>query len=89
MRFRQRSVEVDAIQYTGDNLEEIVLLAGPNNFYELNSDEREHDSARAALFDEAHDQWMAVSINDWIVRCDGIVVVMSPHRFNKMFERMP
>ena len=62
-RFRKKPVVIDAVQWTGDNEEELVEFAGAN--FETVDDSPEWT---ARVFDKLHDSWIEARTGDWIVR---------------------
>jgi hypothetical protein len=67
--FRKRPIEVEALQWTGDNLPEMRSFAGDN--FEVRVDPGEHyPEATGRVFDHLHRTWIFVQTHDWVVR-DG------------------
>lgn len=61
---------VEAIRWTGDNLEELELWT-VGNFQELHPDDRancEDPAATAEVFDKLHSTWILVLPGQWIVK---------------------
>lgn len=69
-RFRTRIVEIEACQWTGDNLDELVdFTAG--NFAEIHEDDRPYTDDPAAtgeVYDKLHSTWILVLPGQWIVK---------------------
>lgn len=71
-RYRKRPVEVDTIQWTGDNEPEVqAFTGGPATFYALEPEDRENSDdpeVTAAVFDKLHSTWVGVKTGQHIVR---------------------
>ena len=67
MRFRSKPVEIEAIQFTGNNGEEVTEFA-ESNFYVLDEEAPEDPEATAAVFDKIHSTWILVYDTNWIIR---------------------
>jgi hypothetical protein len=69
-RFRKKPVEVDSVQWTGDNHAELDVFTG-GNFAVLTEEDRANcadPEATAQVFDVLHSTWVLVRDGDWIVR---------------------
>lgn len=67
-RFRKKPVEVTAVQWTGDNEDEIVAFAG-DLFHAVDPEDRGDDPDQtAAVMDALHNTWVRVYDGQWIVR---------------------
>ncbi|MFF7485609.1 hypothetical protein ACFZBC_08935 [Streptomyces luteogriseus] len=79
-RYRKRPVEVDTIQWTGDNETEVqAFTGGASKFYALDDADRENSDdpeATATVFDELHSTWVLVYTGQHIVR--GVKGEFSP-----------
>ncbi|MGW1497549.1 hypothetical protein ACWCQW_02975 [Streptomyces mirabilis] len=71
-RRRKKPVEVDTIQWTGDNEAAVQAFAGgASNFYALDAEDRENSDdpeATASVFDKLHSTWILVYTGQHIVR---------------------
>jgi hypothetical protein len=72
-RYRKRPVEVDTIQWTGDNEAEVqAFTGGADTFYALDDDDRaangDDPEATAAVYDRLHSTWVLVYTGQHIVR---------------------
>ncbi|WP_055696520.1 hypothetical protein [Streptomyces silaceus] len=71
-RRRKKPVEVDTLQWTGDNEAAVQdFVGGPAVFYALDDADRENSDdpeATAAVFDELHSTWVLVYTGQHIVR---------------------
>jgi hypothetical protein len=70
-RWRKRPVVVDAVQWTGDNLDEIYEFAGCENFDMLDEQDRancDDPEATASVFDKLHSTWVLVYTGQWVIR---------------------
>ena len=67
-RFRKKPVEIEAVQWNGDNFRAVHDFTG-EQFYTLGPDERDEDpDATAQVFDELHSTWVLVYDGDWIIK---------------------
>jgi hypothetical protein len=67
-RFRKRPVEVDAIQWTGDNLPAVQEFA-PSKLWPVDPEDRIEDpDITAQVYDELHSTWVGVKTGQWIIR---------------------
>lgn len=70
LRFRKRPVEVEAIQWTGDNYPAVNHFAA-SHFAVLDEQDRancDDPEATAQVFDVLHSTWILVYTGDWIIR---------------------
>ena len=67
-RFRKKPVEVEAVQWTGDNWY-FIREWTDNKFNVLYEEDRTDDpDATAEVLDGLHSTWVLVYDNDWIIR---------------------
>lgn len=67
-RYVKRPIEVEAVQWRGDNKAEIIEFAG-SVFHALDEDERTADlDATALVRDHLHNSWIFVYTGDWILK---------------------
>lgn len=69
-RYVSKRVEVDAIQWTGDN-EKAVQAFARDVFFTLSDDDRmnsDDPEATAQVFDRIHSTWVLVKTGQWIIR---------------------
>lgn len=70
MRYRSKPVEIEAIQFTGDNATEVYDFS-EGKFHVLDEEDREEcddPEATAEIFDELHSTWVLVYDTNWIIR---------------------
>jgi hypothetical protein len=63
--FRKRPVEIQAVQWTGDNETELAEFTGGR--FEATS-ERYDPELTAAVYDELHSSWVQLRTGDWVAR---------------------
>ncbi|MFG2277550.1 hypothetical protein ACGFNQ_02530 [Streptomyces asoensis] len=72
IRRRKKPVEVDTIQWTGDNETDVqAFTGGASHFYALDNDDRENSDdpeATATVYDKLHSTWVLVYTGQHIVR---------------------
>ncbi|MFJ5638685.1 hypothetical protein [Streptomyces sp. NPDC093223] len=72
VRYRKRPIEVDTIQWTGDNESAVqAFVGGPSHFYALSPEDREGSDdpeATATVYDKLHSTWVLVYTGQHIVR---------------------
>jgi hypothetical protein len=69
--YRQRGVLIDAVQFTGRNVGEVVAFAGGDDRFHLLDAEDDHrcdPQASAEVWDCEHGRWVPVRRGDWVVR---------------------
>ena len=67
-KFRTKPVEIEAILFTGDNVQEIHEWS-EGQFMYLDEDDRVEDpEATAAIFDFLHSTWILVKPGQWIIK---------------------
>ena len=94
-RFRKKPVEVDAVQWTGANAQEVNLFArGSGPGFDVLSDMDRGNcndpEATAQVFDVLHSTWVLVYTGDWIIR--GVKNELYPCRdevFQETYEPVP
>lgn len=68
MKYRTKPVTVTAVQWTGDNTEDVQHLAG-DLFQPLLVAMPVNDTMfTARVYDALHDEWIKVATGQWIVR---------------------
>lgn len=66
--FRKRPIEVQAVQWTGDNEAEVSNFAGLY-FAPVDVEDRGEDpDITAQVFDQLHSTWVGVKTGQWIIR---------------------
>ncbi len=70
--FRKRPVEVTAVEWSGNNFDEVTALTGPTNFDTVEPEDRGDDpEITAQVFDKLPSTWVGVKTGQWIIR--GVV----------------
>lgn len=71
-RFRKKPVEIEAIQFVMQNLEEIRQFVGTRDNGEcrflLDGEITGRFELDAGVYDELHNTWVGVSLGDWIIK---------------------
>jgi hypothetical protein len=66
--FRKKPVEVQAVQWTGDNAAEMDTFTG-NRWASVAPEDRDGDTHRTgAVYDELHRTWVGVYTGQWVIR---------------------
>jgi hypothetical protein len=68
---RQKPVEVQAIQWTGDNADEVFEFTGCSHFDVLEESDRANSDdpdCSAAVFNKIHSTWIPLKDGQWIIR---------------------
>jgi hypothetical protein len=88
-RFRRTSVDVDAVQWTGHNLDACTAVAG-NDFHILDEEYRYDDpEADGELLETRNSRWVLLRHGDWIVRRGDQLAKVSAEEFAATFEAVP
>lgn len=92
-RWRKKPVTVDAVQWTGVNLAEVINLTGPTNFDKLSEEDRlncDDPDATAQVFDKLHSTWVLVFDGQWIIKgVKGEFYPCAPDVFAETYEPAP
>lgn len=70
VRFRKKPVEIEAVQFTGDNIEEIAQLAG----FDLTAEDPDRsgaflsdDNPPALVLQTIHGEFACARVGDWVI----------------------
>jgi len=87
-RYRKKPVEVEAMQWTGDNEADIQAWAGPDNFYELDPEDRNDDPETTAAVRVAANgnTELCVLTGEWILRDKSGFYPCNAERFAETYE---
>lgn len=68
--FRKKPVEIQAVQWTGDNEDEIqAWTGGAIGFHKIDPGEHvDNPDATAALYVAANSIWLAIETGEWVIR---------------------
>lgn len=70
-RWRKKPIEVEAVQWTGENIDAMFEFAGCDKFDLLDEQQRrdcDDPEATAAVFDILHSTWVLVLDGQWIIK---------------------
>jgi hypothetical protein len=88
-KFRKKPVEVEAVQWTGDNAADLNHFAA-SHFDVLNEQDRancDDPEATAQIYDALHSTWVLVYTSDWIIRgIKGEFYPCRPDVFDATYE---
>jgi hypothetical protein len=85
-RFRHRTAEVEAVQWTGSNAEQMRAFCGPD-FDEIDPEDRgENPDATAAVRESAHGEWRGLEPGWWAVKIGDQLYEESDADFKASFE---
>jgi hypothetical protein len=86
-RYRNRTAEVEAVQWTGDNADALIAFCGPFDFQMIDPEDRTEDpDATAAFRESAHGTWRELKPGDWVVRRDRDWFEVSAADFANLYE---
>ncbi|MFJ8538138.1 hypothetical protein [Streptomyces sp. NPDC093591] len=92
-RYRKKPVEVDTIQWTGDNEAEVqAFTGGASQFYALDEADRANSDdpeATATVYDRLHSTWILVYTGQHVVRgVKGEFYPIAPDVLAETYERV-
>jgi hypothetical protein len=88
-RYRHRTTEVEAVQWTGSNADQLRAFAGAD-FDEIELDDRVEDPDQTAAVREAdHGTWRGLKPGDWVVKLEGGLYEFSAADFASQYEAAP
>jgi hypothetical protein len=88
-RFRKRPVEIEAVQFTGSNEDEVVAFAGGAALFGMTDPEDRGDDPEviASVYDKLHSTWVGVKAGQWIIRgVQGELYPCDPTVFEQTYE---
>lgn len=98
MRFKTKPFEIEAVQFDGENFEEVLEFTGyrrPDtwdipNFCPAGTYQRWDDpEITAEVYDKLHSSWVGVKDNQWIIRGQkGEYYPCDPEIFEAKYERV-
>lgn len=84
--YLSKVVEVEAVQYTGDNYQEMKEFAG-DNISEIDAQDRGDDpDCDLELLSSAHSNWIHIYKDDWVMRRDGNYSRVNNDTFQQNYE---
>lgn len=88
-RYRKIPVEIDAVQFTGDNVHQVRAELGAA-FYLLDGPPRytlDGKEIVAEVYDRLHDTWVGVGLNHWVIKgVQGECYPVEPDVFQNTYE---
>jgi hypothetical protein len=88
-RFRHRTTEIEAVQWTGSNADALRAFCGPD-FDEIEPEDRtENPDASAAVRESKHGTWRGLEPGYWVVKIGEEFYEESPADFAAQFEPVP
>lgn len=89
-RFRKRPVEVEAIQWTGDNEAELDAFTC-GQFQALDPEDRSDDpDMTGSVFDKLHSTWVGVYTGQWVIKgVKGEFYPIAPDVLAETYEPWP
>jgi hypothetical protein len=86
-RYRHRTAEVEAVQWTGSNADTLSAFCSPFNFQTIDPEDRIEDPDQtAAVRESEHGTWRGLAPGDWVVKHGGDYFECSAADFAKLYE---
>lgn len=87
--YRKRPIELQAIQWTGENEAEIQAWTGRSIFYKLDVEDRgENPDATATLYVAANSVWLGLEPGEWILKDSKGFYPCKPDVFAETYEEV-
>lgn len=87
-RYRSKSVEVDAIQWTGSNVDAMIAFAA-YDFQTVDPQDRDDDpDMTASVLEGTHSTWVPLYDGTWVVRDEDGLHAVAEDDFAKTYEPM-
>lgn len=85
-RYRNRAEEIEAVQWTGDNAEQLRAFCGPD-FDEIDPEDRAEDPDQtAAVRTHPHGGWLGLEPGDWVLKYPDHFTATSDEAFRAVWE---
>ncbi|MBA4865955.1 hypothetical protein H1V43_32345 [Streptomyces sp. PSKA54] len=89
-RYRNKTAEIDAVQWTGHNADELSAFCSPFDFQLIDPEDRVEDpDETAAVRESEHGTWRGLTPGDWVVRRGEDLFECSAADFAKLYEPVP
>ncbi|MFF4834064.1 hypothetical protein [Streptomyces sp. NPDC001315] len=88
LRYRQRPIECDAIQWTGSNADALRAFAGPD-FDTIDPEDRIDDPDQDAQLLVEASHWVGIRPTDWVLKFEGYFVAKRDETFRAVWEPVP
>ncbi|KIF67589.1 hypothetical protein HY68_01405 [Streptomyces sp. AcH 505] len=86
--YRRRPIEMEAVQWTGDNTAEMTAFAG-TCFAEVPAEDRGDDPDETAqLLESTHSSWVGLLVGDWVGKVDGGFHLFSAETMAAGYDRV-
>lgn len=90
-RYKSKPTEIDAVLFTGDNVEELqqfCLVDSPSFFQSVDVEDRDDDPEIVAqVWDKLHSTWVGVKAGQYIIKgTKGEFYPCDPEVFNGKYE---
>lgn len=67
-KFRKKPVEIEAVQWTGHNADEVEAFA-PGKWWTVEPEDAVEDpDITAEVYDELHSTWVGMKTGQWVIR---------------------
>jgi hypothetical protein len=66
VKFRKKPIEITAVQWTGDNADQLAEFTGGR--FEPADDSWDEPEITGCVYDELHSTWVGLRIGDWVLR---------------------
>lgn len=87
--YRKKSVTIEAVRWTGDNVAELTAFAGAY-FDVIRPEDRAEDPDKTAqVYDILHNTWVGVYDNQWVIcGVKGEYYPCDPAAFEETYEKV-
>jgi hypothetical protein len=77
MKYRKKPIVIEAVQFTGDNFQEVIQFTGTSRLFRPVPEERLRETKQhfpyeagvlAEVYDYLHETWVGVKANQWIIK---------------------
>lgn len=89
MRYQTKPFQIDAVQWTGTNVDELAAFAG-SNFRQIPEDARTYPTGSAEILDYIQSTWILVFDGNWIIKgSKGEFYPCDDEVFRSKYEPVP
>jgi hypothetical protein len=93
MKYRKKPVVIEAVQFDGNNIEELqefCMVNAPSFFQAVDEEDRDDDpEITAQVWDKLHSTWVGVKDGQWIIKgIQGEFYPCDPDVFEATYEKV-